>query len=64
MSEAGQCWDNARPELFFARLKYELEVEVFAICDQGRAVPFDSLEVFYSSVRRHSSLAWLSPGSI
>lgn len=61
MSGVGQCWDNAPVESFFGRLKCELGVEVFATRDQARAELFEYLEVFYTRVRRHSSLGFLSP---
>ena len=62
MSRKGNCWDNAPMESFFATLKKELVHQ----CDyQTRAEAqlsvFEYIETFYNSVRRHSTLGYLSP---
>jgi putative transposase len=62
MSEAGQCWDNAPMESFFASLKKELVHDAdFATRAEARAALFEYIEVFYNGQRRHSSLGYVSP---
>ena len=62
MSRAGNCWDNAVAESFFATLKAEL---VDAERYPTRAVATESIneyiDSFYNPVRRHSHLNYLSP---
>jgi transposase InsO family protein len=62
MSGAGNCWDNAVAESFFATLKMELGHDGAwrARADAHRAV-FDYIELFYNGQRRHSTLGYLSP---
>jgi putative transposase len=62
MSGVGRCWDDDLVESYFGRLKCELVPdEVCTTRDQARAAIFEYLEVFYTRVRRHSSLGFLSP---
>jgi putative transposase len=62
MSRAGDCYDNAPKESFWATLKKELMSDTtFATRDQARAAIFDYIEVFYNRQRIHSSLGYLSP---
>ncbi|XXV26169.1 IS3 family transposase [Sorangium sp. So ce1389] len=62
MSRAGNCWDNAVAESFFATLKAELveherhPTRAAAITSIG-----DYIENFYNLKRRHSRLAYMSP---
>jgi transposase InsO family protein len=62
MSRRGDCWDNAPMESFFASLKKELVHGAdFATRAEARAELFESTEVFYNRVRRHSALGYRSP---
>lgn len=62
MSRAGDCWDNAVAESFFATLKVELVDEAdYATRAEARAAISDYVGDFYNLVRRHSHLAYLSP---
>lgn len=62
MSRAGDCWDNAVAESFFATLKVEgLQQTVFPTRAAARQVIFEYMEGFYNPRRRHSSLGYLSP---
>jgi putative transposase len=62
MSRRANCWDNAPMESFFASLKKELvHDEDYATREEARSSIFDSIEVFYNRVRRHSSLGYRSP---
>lgn len=64
MSGAGNCWDNAVAESFFATLKVELDPEGAwrTRADVHRAL-FDYIELVYNSERRHSTLGYLSPSA-
>jgi putative transposase len=62
MGSVGDCYDNAMAESFFATL----ETELIDRCDwvspaEAKAAVFEYIEVFYNRIRRHSSLANLSP---
>ena len=62
MSRRGNCWDNAPMESFFASLKKELiQGETFATREEARASIFEYIEIFFNSIRRHSSLGYRSP---
>jgi transposase InsO family protein len=62
MSGAGDCWDNAPMESFWATLKTELvNHEHYATRAQAAASIFEYVEVFYNRKRLHSSLGYLSP---
>ncbi len=62
MSRKGNCWDNAVVESFFARLKVEsIYAESFKGKQDAYACVFEYIELFYNSVRRHSTNAYLSP---
>lgn len=62
MSRKGNCWDNAVIESFFSRLKVE-SVHAVRFKDLGDAYTevFEYIELLYNNVRRHSSIAYLSP---
>lgn len=62
MSRAGNCYDNAAIESFWATLKTEcFGATVPATRAQARSMLFDYIETFYNPVRLHSSLNFLSP---
>jgi putative transposase len=62
MSAAGNCYDNAVVESFWATLKTELVYHVeYLTRAQARLSIFEYIEVFYNRVRRHSSLNYVSP---
>ena len=62
MSRAGNCWDNAVAESFFATLKLELVYQTqWRTRAEARSAVFDYIEVFYNRRRRHSALGYLSP---
>jgi transposase InsO family protein len=62
MSRAGDCYDNAAMESFFATLKRELvHREVHATREEARRSLFEYIEVFYNRRRLHSSLGYVSP---
>lgn len=62
MSGAGDCWDNAPMESFWATLKAELvNHERYATRAQAAASIFEYVEVFYNRKRLHSSLGYVSP---
>jgi len=62
MSRAGDCWDNAVAESFFATLKVELVDEAdYATRAEARTAINDYVDEFYNLVRRHSHLTYLSP---
>lgn len=59
---AGECWDNAVAESFFATIKREL-IDTCAWPTRAglRAAIFDWIEGWYNTRRLHSSLSYLSP---
>ena len=62
MSRAGDCWDNAVAESFFATFKLELVAEArWATRAQALAAIAEYIEQWYNRQRRHSSLGYLSP---
>jgi transposase InsO family protein len=62
MSRAGNCWDNAVAESFFATLKGDLCDHVtFQTHAQARGAIFEYIEVFYNRQRLHSTLDYRSP---
>ena len=62
MDSAGDCYDNAPCESFFAALECELiERSSFRDCAEAQLAVFDFIEPFYIRRRRHSSLDYLSP---
>ena len=62
MSRKGNCWDNAAMESFFARLKVE---SIYAEDLKGKrdaySSVFEYIEMFYNTIRRHSTNCYLSP---
>jgi putative transposase len=61
MSRAGNCWDNAVVESFFATLKTELPQRAWTSRAAASAAIADYIDAFYNPRRRHSSLDYLSP---
>lgn len=62
MGSIGDCYDNALAESFFATLETELiDRSDWASPAEAKAAVFESIEVFYNRIRRHSSLGNLSP---
>jgi putative transposase len=62
MSRSGNVWDNAAMESFFSSLKTErIGRKVYRTRDTARADVFDYIERFYNTVRRHSTIGYVSP---
>ena len=62
MSRAGNCYDNAKMESFWATLKGELiQDRVFASHAEARSEIFWYIEVFYNRTRLHGALGYHSP---
>lgn len=61
MSGAGNCYDNAVIESFFATLKTECVIGVFATRSEARTTIFEYVEVWYNRQRLHSTLGYYSP---
>jgi transposase InsO family protein len=59
---AGECWDNAVAESFFATIKLELiDTRAWPTRAGLRAAIFDYVEGWYNTRRLHSSLNYMSP---
>ena len=62
MSRAGDCYDNAMAESFFATLKGErVDGRTWPPRRAARQAIFEWLEVFYNRQRSHSALGFRSP---
>jgi putative transposase len=62
MSRSGNVWDNAAMESFFSSLKTErIRGKVYRTRNAARADVFNYIERFYNTVRRHSTIGYLSP---
>lgn len=62
VGSAGDCYDNAVTESFFATLECELlDRTSFTTHDQARAALFDFIEGFYNRRRLHSTNGYRSP---
>jgi putative transposase len=62
MSRAGNCWDNAVVESFFATLKSELiDRRSWATRAEVRSAITEYIEVFYNGQRLHSYLDYRTP---
>jgi len=62
MSRKGNCWDNAVMERFWGSLKSErTEGRIYVTRDAAKADVIDYIEMFYNSVRLHSTLDYVSP---
>ena len=59
---AGDCYDNAMAESFFATLECELiDRRTFETHAEARMAIFEFVEAWYNRKRRHSALGYLSP---
>ncbi len=62
MSRRGNCWDNAVMERFFGSLKSErTDRKEYLTREQAKNDVIDYIEMFYNSVRLHSTLGYVSP---
>jgi transposase InsO family protein len=63
MSRAGNCYDNAAMESFWASFKSDAGLDESIPASRGHAklAVFDYIETFYNPTRRHSSLGQISP---
>jgi putative transposase len=62
MSRAGNCYDNALAESFFATLKTELvDRQVWPTSHTARQAIFEWIEVVYNRQRLHSALGYRAP---
>lgn len=61
MSRSGNVWYNTAMESFFSSLKTErIGKKTYRTRDAARADVFDYIERFYNTVRRHSTIGYLS----
>jgi putative transposase len=61
MSRSGSVWDIAAIESFFLSLKTEpIGRKVYRTLDAPRVDVFDDIERFYHTIRRHSTIGYLS----
>ena len=64
MSKRGDCFDNACAETFFHTLKVELTHGVrYQSREELRAEVFEYIETYYNTIRRHSTLGYVSPAA-
>lgn len=62
MSNKGDCWDNAVAESFFSTLKKELVYKTkFKTKEEARLKIFDYIEMFYKTIRLHSTIGDIPP---
>jgi putative transposase len=62
MSRTGNCYDNAVAESFFSTLKCELvHHQDYKTRQEASISLFEYIAGFYNTVRRHSTLGYLSP---
>lgn len=62
MGSAGDCYDNALCESFFATLECELlDRRKFRAQAEARMAIFEFIEGWYNPTRRHSGIDYLSP---
>lgn len=62
MSGKGNCYDNAMGETFFKTLKSEMIWRtVFHTRHDAQKAIAQYIDRFYNSIRRHSSLDYMSP---
>ena len=62
ISRKGNCWDNAVMERFWGSLKSErTQIRIYVTRDAAKADVIDYIEMFYNSIRLHSTLHYVSP---
>lgn len=61
MSRKGNCWDNAVAESFFATLKSEEALRLYATKQEAFVAINDYIHGFYNPTRLHSALGYRSP---
>ena len=62
MSRAGNCYDNAKMESFWATMKTELiDGQIYATRSAAKSAIFPYIEVFYNRRRLHGALGFYSP---
>lgn len=62
MGSAGDCYDNALCESFFATLQCELlDRRTFETREEPRRAVFEYIQGWYNPLRRHSALGCESP---
>jgi putative transposase len=62
MSRAGDCWDNAMAESFWATIKAEfIDRCDFRTKDRARKAIGEWIEDFYNRQRRHSQIGYVAP---
>ena len=62
MSRAGNGYDDAKVESFWATLKTELiDGQVYATRAEAKSATFRYIEVFYNRTRLHGALGFYSP---
>ncbi len=65
MSRAGNCWDNAVSETFFATLKKELiHMRTFATATEVYDALADYIDNYYNARRRHSTIGYAIPNEL
>lgn len=64
MSRRADCYDNSCAETFFHTLKVELTHGVrYASREQLRAEVLEYIETYYNTIRRHSTIGYISPAA-
>lgn len=61
MGRVGSALDNAMAESFVSTLKAEMAEDLFPSKEAARTTVFEYIEGFYNSIRRHSSIGYMSP---
>ena len=64
MSRTAETYDNAFAESLFSRYKAEvLQGGSFLDIEEARLETFQYIEAYYNTIRRHSSLGYMSPNA-
>ena len=61
MTRKDNHYDNAFIESLWSRLKTELDAKIFQGLEDARLKLFEYIEAYYNTVRKHSSIGYLSP---
>jgi transposase InsO family protein len=61
MTRKDNHYDNALVESLFGRLKTELEAKTFYGLEDARMQIFEYIEMYYNTIRKHSSIGYKSP---